>query len=518
MYSEKFLNIILIISVAIRCVSTDEYDSSLKYIVDYMKNYLSTYQVTVVVQLANNLTPFGSGIVTLITDEFSSIVIDIDVDYGIPVVRPYGNLWDRAKEQSKLKVALVEIHEKQDILLHLRMMIFHIITYSGRVRGKCMIFLINGKGQSLEHFLRFAWSLDFLDITVVEWVNTTQTQTLTTTETLDSEVLVHIFDPFQDKYTKERLSNTTNLLPCKARNLHGYRFRGIANAYPGVFFQEYFRNNEVKLMNYLTDGLNFTTVYPSVIHDAENESRGFFIDFDMKKARRRMKLAEKILLVTLYFVSIVMMTLTSDELLKMSMSKREVLRLTNLEELTDSSMSLHTDKRTRDFLSSFDDNYPKLQKIANRSIVVASSHEALKIFNPRAPLNLIFMILSESLAQSPHVVELQPDLYLTFLKENIATQMEFMTVRENFPLKERFAQFFLKLSESGLMMRHEKLKSLKWYSAIYADGRVRHMHTQYGPENDKDEEVSLNLRLLIILVPGYVLACIVLIWEIFFKS
>ncbi|KAJ8675133.1 hypothetical protein QAD02_010919 [Eretmocerus hayati] len=99
--------------------------------------------------------------------------------------------------------------------------------------------------------------------------------------------------------------------------------------------------------------------------------------------------------------------------------------------------------------------------------------------------------------------------------------MKFMPVRINFPLKRRFAEFFLKLSESGLMLHHETLEVSQWYSdenMRRARGEIPEMYKHYGPENDKDEEVSLNLRLLIILVPGYVLGCVVLIWEIFFQS
>ncbi|KAJ8675136.1 hypothetical protein QAD02_010922 [Eretmocerus hayati] len=145
-------------------------------------------------------------------DEFSCVVVD---DGAIEKISDTGSstkLWDEIADQSKLKVVIVEIHDEQEVLLEMRLVILHMTTYSENVRGKCIIFLINGRGQSLEPFLKFAWSRDFLDITAVEWANTTQTRTLAATENLASEVLVHIFNPFQDKYTQEKLSPDTDIL------------------------------------------------------------------------------------------------------------------------------------------------------------------------------------------------------------------------------------------------------------------------------------------------------------------
>ncbi|KAJ8675132.1 hypothetical protein QAD02_010918 [Eretmocerus hayati] len=550
MNSKKVLNSILVISLA-RCVLADQYDPSLKYIVDYMKNNLLTYQVTVTVTSAEGLCSFSSNIVKVMIDEFSSIVIDKDVCEGIPAVKPLENLWRRAIYQSKLKIVVLEISHMQNVLQELKYALFFLMKYSNNVRGKCIIFLINEGGQSLEPFLRFAWSWDFLDITVVEWVNTTETRTLAATEILASQVLVHIFDPFQDKYTKDRLSNTTDILPQKTKNLHGYNFYADLRGAPGSDVHRRHRESGVKPMKYLKDTLNFTLTYEgvnnsegsmtsaidfyrqnvshehpidiflnlqyfdprfnvshprdymlemsyyllslvdnaffyeyhfSILQEKTPEFKMSFnflttcvalsamglifllssrvMEFDKKiwspvkiaralmggtlEDRREIKLAEKILLITLYFVSIVMMTLTSDELLKMAMSTRDVLQCTTLDELADSRMTLHMEKKTSEVLSMFGENDPKLQKIANKSTVI--------------------------------------------------------------------------LSESGLIMHYKMLEISKWYTDINAYGAVREMYNHYGPDMDQEEEVSLTQRLLIILVPGYVLASIALIWEIFFQS
>ncbi|KAJ8675134.1 hypothetical protein QAD02_010920 [Eretmocerus hayati] len=451
--------------------STSEYDPSLKHIVDYMENNLSTYQVTVTFTSAKELGNLGSKIVESITDEFSSVLIDESVFEEIPAVKSLNNLWRRAIYQSKLKVVVMEVSHNRNILQELDSAIFFLMEYSPLVRGQCIIFLINGNGQSLEPFLRHAWSRDFLDLTVVEWVNTTQTWTLATTEILNSEVLIHLFNPFQDKYTKDKLSNTTDILPHKTRDLHGYHFYAISSGAPGFNFRKRYKKSDVESMEHLMDTLNFTLTYEGVNGSEDskvlladlyrpNASREHPVDFILSlvclkppdnsaedisafmnelvqylplfvdrysfkefhflvlqekiselrislnflttfvtlsamglifvlssrvmrfnkkiwspvkiaralmggtlESRRQMKLVEKILSTTLYFVSIVIMTMTSDELIKMSVSKREVLQCTTFEELVDSKMRLLTDKITSDYLLLFEKKYPKLQKI-----------------------------------------------------------------------------------------------------------------------------------------------------------
>ncbi|KAJ8675145.1 hypothetical protein QAD02_010931 [Eretmocerus hayati] len=626
MDSKKLFNFILILTMA-ECVLTDVCDPSLQQIINYMKSYLSTYQVTVVLdQSQPKLGLFGSNIMKVMIDEFSSVVVD---DGAIKKISDTGSstkLWDEIADQSKLKVGIVEIHDEQEVLLEMRLMIFYMKAYSRNVRGKCIIFLINGRGQSLEPFLRFAWSRDFLDLTVVEWVNKTQTRIFPATENLASEVLVHIFDPFQDKYTKERLSPNTDIFPRKTRNLHDYHLQmqvHVDRRKPGKLKTE----RDLALIFCLEEVLNFTIVYRYVEHDekqdrippgdiSENDAipqqrADFYFEFfhfwpesnitnggvkmnDVKiwlslavptsvfeeiqltimqkktteveislnflkicgvlvvmclifllssrmmkfderswstvkiaqallggplETRRRIRLGEKILLVTLYFVSIVMMTLTSDELIKMSINKHELLGCTTLEQLADSSTHSYTLKSTKDILLSYSgkDN-PKLQKIIDKSILVGSARELLSAAYSDASHNSVYGTLERVEPNNPHVIKFRPGIYLTQLRDTIATKAEYMPVRMNFPLRERFVKVLSRLSETGLIMYHETQNIGHMHNVWARRGLAPQMYPNYEPENDKDEEVFLNLRLLIILVPGYVLGCVVLIWEIFFQS
>ncbi|KAJ8675135.1 hypothetical protein QAD02_010921 [Eretmocerus hayati] len=641
MVSKKVVTIILILPV-VRCFSIYDYEPSVQYIIDYMKNNFSTYQVTVTSVSAEELSLFSLKIVKSITEKLPSVWIDASVIEKIPAVRQLGSLWDRTIDQSSLKIAMVEIYFSEYAFETLKSALLFLMSYSENVRGKCIIFLINGDGQSLEPFLRFAWSHDFLDLTVVEWAITFPTlaengtatfPTLTSTENEipPYDVFIHFFNPFQDKYTKDRLSNTTDIFPNKARNLHGYNFHAdprVSLELDGPINPE---KSEVQTpISYLIDTLNFTLTYGILKKYENNEfhpidlyrqnaSRGrpidfflhmvnlnpefnpsvkpldasaymneisysmlFLVDaatpfeyhfivlqeripeirislnflitfitlsgmglifllssrvmgFDKKiwstvriaralmggtlENRRQMKLAEKILLVTLYFVSIVMMTFTSDELIKMSVSRRDVFRLTTLEELADSRMGLYMDKRTFKAISWYGLNYPKLQKIANRSnTVIVSMDEILNVTFSRAPLNSIYLVLREIRTGFPHVIKTGPTLYQTHLKDVVATGMNFMVVRSNFPLKKRFGEFFLKLSESGLLMHDQMLELFRFYSERYAWGQIQEMHNHFRPDMDQEEELSLTQRLLIIILSGYALACIALIWEIFSKS
>ncbi|KAJ8675139.1 hypothetical protein QAD02_010925 [Eretmocerus hayati] len=626
MDSKKLFNIILILPI-VGCVLTIEYDSSLKYIVDYTKNNLPTYQVTVVIESVKKLDSFGSKIVKAMIDEFSSIVIDESVPHEIPAVRPFGNLWDQTIDQSKLKFVIVQIHNREDVLKELELALSFVMDYSENVRGKCIVFLINGRGQSLEPFLRFAWSHDFLDLTVIEWIYATPKMTLQSKDQPTYEVLIHLFNPFQDKYTKDKLSNDTDILPYKVRDLQGYILNVEAHIYKENIHRKRLEDTDFNLMIHLMESLNVAMNYTPVEHESEYDeilfgasythnvsheqptdlhlntwgflhanssltdssdqmnylrqelrflvytsifdeirlsllqektiefrfsfhfvttcgvlfamALTFFLSsrimrFDERswsvvkiirvlmggtlESRRQMKLGEKILLVTLYFVSIVMTTLTSDNLLQMSMSGREVLRCTTLDDLANPKIILFTNRFTREVLSAYSKVHPEMQKIVNRSIVVQSEDEAFNIFNPRAPSNSIYGFVNGNAPKFPQVIKFGQNLYLTDLVDNIMTPIKLMPVRKNFPLKERFAKFFLKLSESGLMMRNRKLLEQRQYRVSHAVGNAQQMYPHYGPENDEDVEVSLNQKLVIIILSGYALACIVLIWEIFFKS
>ncbi|KAJ8675126.1 hypothetical protein QAD02_010912 [Eretmocerus hayati] len=622
-----FLSVVLVTIVN----STPSQDSNpMAYIVDYMKENLSTYQVTVMAKSINALGPFSSSIVKIMIDEFSSVVVDSSVMDTIPTNRSYGNLWDRTSDQSKLKIGIIELQQGSDTLNELWEMLDFFIKYSEFVRGKCIIFLINGQGLDLESFLKFAWTKDFLDLTIVEWIGETSKKSLTSSKSTSYEIFIHVLNPFEKKYVKEVFTNNTDVLPDKLKNSHGHSLKTLimGDGWQDRYHQDKSGPKEideidgpdVHRIKLLSEALNFTAK-PKLLDYAELKSCGrngndscystidltpdifkfkpdrsirsameykslirynsftniympmlgkyrlylvqqrvtenhhsssFFIScgalvmvlmtflsfsrilkldnkiWSIPKVaqillggsiahQKDMNLKEKIILVTAYFTSIILMTIISDELLKMDLSKRGVLRFKTLQELADSSVKIRISNSTKNLLSNWGHYRPILQKIANQSIAL----KADKLGPNGTPLDKDDTSITgglvdyTSLEMYPSVASIDEKWFYTVIEEDVWSSAYFMRVRKNFPYKDRFSRVIPKLRETGLMVIYYR----RW-----VEDTVRHVgvkqstsalfHLHHNNENDIDIEIALEVKLMLIISMGYCIACINLAYEI----
>ncbi|KAJ8675144.1 hypothetical protein QAD02_010930 [Eretmocerus hayati] len=627
------LFIIISMVPMVKCDSIPEYEPALQHVVNYMKNNLLTYQVTVIVESVSSLSTFGANIVKVMVDEFSSIVVDYSVVEKIPAVRSFNNLWNQTADQSKLKIGIIEHRDGLDLLQELRSMIEFWMNYSDYVRGKCIIFFINGTGESIESFLRFAWSRDFLDLTIIEWINTTPRMFIASKEYVDCEVLIHTFNPFQDHYSRIKLTELADILPEKQQNLYGYPLRtkndlrsyyhldgvefGIfrlrswaeedqlsisyaMGAFNFTIIREFIgRNISDEVKNYEADINNatcreqfdfdsaldfrhyaigeyedsgvqmnrvkhesFTEISTSIrygtqlwimqrkVTETEISSNFLFtcgtllvmflifllfsrvMNFDKKiwsitkiakallggsmQYQRKMSLKEKIFLITLYFSSLIIITITSDELLKMSINKREVLRFRTLEEFIDSDVNLDVEEGTRDVLFHLGQVDSKMQEIANRTVLVEAIDEYMKKRDAHRTDNSVFGSLMTVPYHQHRFFKLDSsEWYATHLDGIIMSLDKFMFVRKNFPFRDRFGKFFRKLQETGLMMKYNREEVNRVCSFCFHKNPKEDAYKHYGPENDKSVEVSLKFRLLFIILTGYFSAFISFLWEVF---
>ncbi|KAJ8675130.1 hypothetical protein QAD02_010916 [Eretmocerus hayati] len=620
-------------SVACRVLKQDH--PLMIYIVDYIKRNLLTYQVTVVSKSTKKLGSFGSSIVKLMIDEFSSVVIDSSVVEESLKMETSEKLKRQIAHQSTLKIGIVELLQQSDPLQELSNFLEVLIMYNKNVRGKSIIFLINGNGQSLKQFFELAWSKDFLDITVIEWITQESKKTFRPEDFVCHGIFIHTFDPFNEKYTKEILSQNTSILPDKLRDLRGYQLRAniyengwlaeIDEDYSGTNELDRFHGDDIYRTKFLADALNFTTIskfirydewmscYQSVNNSCEYQcdflsnsvmmnsisfdedtinsmewvekfsstsvhtfmltgqrlyviqekiietriSKNFYIAcssiltilllflFFFSRILRlnvsswstlkifqalmgdaignqgEISLKEKIFSVTLYFTSIIMMTITSDELFNMSIDKRAVLRFKNLQELANSGESLHVTNDTRTQLLALGQHYHVLQKIADNSVASEINKPTLNNIPIDASSTSVYGAINEYSPQFfPVVGSLNKIWFANEIEEDIILNVDIMKVRENFPFKDRFEKILLRLIESGLLKHYSSreinliIRRISWNSRY--NSTIFYPH--HARENDTYEETPLNERLIIVILTGYCLAWIALGYEIFFEK
>ncbi|KAJ8675146.1 hypothetical protein QAD02_010932 [Eretmocerus hayati] len=691
---------------------------SLKRIItDYMKKNLSTYQVTVITKSANTLNSLGSSILKVMIDEFSSVVIDFEALSSTPGSTPPSKLWTQTADQSNLKIGIIEVNDRTNRDLEFQKMLESFINYSSWLRGKSIIFLTNGNAKGIfEKFVRYAWSQHFLDLTVVECVEETPKNGLQRMPDQEYLVFVHTFNPFRSEYYIDSLTEKTDILPDKLRDLHKYPLHVNAgeklDAFkPNEYLMEkkfdYLRyDDNIFRMEILADAMNFfpipifrsmdtsnnvpngkyivlepprmqsidpsshevsyklepaqnmmgideedktplsvienktspgernfdtisqvkridvpRSVWKNVFYNDKlfsssksyQKSTDFYlyaqrydlINDDTKPnvklirdlyssivrvpipsevrlsvtqrkvvetnvssynfltvcialvvmeliiflssrflkldknvwsvtkiahlllggsmtSQQRMSLRGKILLISVYFASIIMMTMTGDELLKMMLTSKKILRFKTLKELADSGLSLHVLNATKVDLLRYGQYNSHVQKIANHSMVVESARNFHDMISKDVTGALIYGVLvwPRKSPESPDVVSADGIIFETIIDDIITTETFSMKMRMNSPYIERFKALYLKMHDSGLL--HEYFEKFL-YRSIRSWFRSRATYSaasysRHGEKNDRDVDIPLQFKLKIIIMTGFFLSFVALVWEIFTKN
>ncbi|KAJ8675127.1 hypothetical protein QAD02_010913 [Eretmocerus hayati] len=501
------------------------------------------------------------------------------------------------------------------------------MKYSKYIRGKCIILLVNGDGQSLESFLRLAWSNDFLDLTVIEWIVEVPDKFLMGQDSVHYQAYIHVFNPFENKYSKDVLEKGTDVLPDKLKNLHGYELRTpilesgwvsrIDKNYKGTNDLDKFQGEDVQRTKLLSEILKFkaNTVFVPYkewvsdgLYDAikvsggdyttsvfvwepveNNETLAEYVEWtnnqststaylqSMSQTRlyviqqyvkepytsnsfilscsslatmilifssfsrilklngkiwsvakithvlmggsmdrqRGISFREKIFLITLYLTSIITMTITSDELLKMNLSKKQMLRFKTLQELADSGVSLRVTQRLKAELLDWGRHNHILKKIADQAIESESVAPLLGDILANTTSTWVYAgTVHEFCDWLSHVDSLDGLWFATVIDENIESRIKTMRFREYAPYKNRFVEMTTKLIESGLMTAYLRQDASDYSRDLWRYGVVpRNDPARHRQENDKEVEMPIINRLILILSIGYCLACLALSYE-----
>ncbi|KAJ8675942.1 hypothetical protein QAD02_011728 [Eretmocerus hayati] len=238
------------------------------------------------------------------------------------------------------------------------------------------------------------------------------------------------------------------------------------------------------------------------------------------ESQSRIRLPEKILLMNLYAVSFVMITLTQDELLEISLSQRQLLKFKTLQDIADSAVNLRVNNFTRQLLLKYGEHHPTLEKIATRSIITDD-------FDPynESGLNAdIDGAIYGYTGCNPH--DIFPNVYnnddiwfITTIEEHISMHLPVLVVRKNLPLRDSFETVLQKSFERGLMSGYAKIH-LDHFFRLSLNQSSKNMEVQSHntSENDKVIEMPLNDRLVIIISIGYLLSAVTLTSEIIIKK
>ncbi|KAJ8680369.1 hypothetical protein QAD02_016156 [Eretmocerus hayati] len=199
-------------------------------------------------------------------------------------------------EEKFLKIGFVDLQNHQNVTEELVSLLDFIEEFNPIVRGHHLILLFNFGEDSLENFLRFAWSKGFLDLTVVSWAKNSYNKILASDENSSNcKSLVHLFNPFLNEYSISVLEKETNFMPNKLKKLNGYQlstqFSGhlmhvMANEwYRGPEFWNMLFGFDVSITKALAEAMNFSAVPQFVIGDRG----GIFKRFNVTNTNRVVK-------------------------------------------------------------------------------------------------------------------------------------------------------------------------------------------------------------------------------------
>ncbi|KAJ8675097.1 hypothetical protein QAD02_010883 [Eretmocerus hayati] len=230
-------------------------DTSIGYIIGDIQENLAPYKVNVIIPSLTQLSSLAGKIVEQANEEFASANVDYEnlskiLNANLTESELESHGYDRILERLSLTMAIVESKNESKTLRNMFTVLKHFHILNPLTRGKYLINLITEQSLDLEPFFRKAWSEQFLDLTVLEWIQTNESKaTETKSMEIDYSIRVHSFNPFNDTFHTEILNERTQLFPDKVSDLYGH----------SIYVDEFHFKNRV--IESAVDLLNVTMVY-----------------------------------------------------------------------------------------------------------------------------------------------------------------------------------------------------------------------------------------------------------------
>ncbi|KAJ8681123.1 hypothetical protein QAD02_016910 [Eretmocerus hayati] len=245
-------------------------DTVMNYLTKYITQNVSVQKVNLLCESSEESTSLATEFALHLGVDLSLEISDLEL-WWRPKNASIENLslttlMARVSERHNLAMGIIDIRNGVDVFKKLKsqLTLFKQVS-AGQYRCRCLLILINHEWDEFEKFLFYAWSWKFLDLTIIELIRSSPIgpPSLASKPHEDDTAVVHMYNPFFEKYTKNLLTADTDLFPKKTKDLNGYPLRVRAHTYKELSYKiknppELNTGHDHQLLLAVADRLNVT--------------------------------------------------------------------------------------------------------------------------------------------------------------------------------------------------------------------------------------------------------------------
>ena len=181
-----------------------------------------------------------------IMNQYASFTISID-DIGNSFKKNY--LLEDSNAIHSMRILFLDEYGNENITKYLIEFIKFLNDFTLKSpRPKCLIIVMHKESNScFLKFFQFAWESKYLDISIIEYFDIEVEKNILGQGTInDTNLVIHHYNPFNEKYTKQILEDNTDLFPEKLKNLYGYSLDvGVTDWFPQVLLRKNYTENTI---------------------------------------------------------------------------------------------------------------------------------------------------------------------------------------------------------------------------------------------------------------------------------
>ncbi|KAJ8666962.1 hypothetical protein QAD02_008624 [Eretmocerus hayati] len=206
-------------------------DTAVDRVFQQIKYNLSPYKIVVIAETLNNLSPLSRKIIQRADEDCGAMISDYD---GIGQMNDYHEVDLKSPTYefsilgpSALVISIVETRHKFDLSSKMRTVLEKFDEQKSFGTSKFLINLITDQTFDSDNILRASWSeYRFVDTTIIQWIPNDHIQgtTINVTHELSHQVFVYSYNPFNNTFRAETLTDGTELFPEKLKDLHEFPF------------------------------------------------------------------------------------------------------------------------------------------------------------------------------------------------------------------------------------------------------------------------------------------------------
>ncbi|KAJ8670469.1 hypothetical protein QAD02_001728 [Eretmocerus hayati] len=221
----------------ISCTELIGESAAVNHIANYIRNNLTAHKVNIVIECVQQLSPSANSIIQKVSGGFPSEVFDFKTatknNSSELSQMPLSTIQKMVSERYNLVIGVLEIRSGNDTFKQLKNLSGIVKAFIRDYHSKFLILVLNSKCGEFERFLRAAWTWRFLDLTIIELIESTSNRSTEWFETRNNDTfgVVHEFNPFFNEYRVQQLTIESVLFPDKSKDFNGYTFRAMVYKY-----------------------------------------------------------------------------------------------------------------------------------------------------------------------------------------------------------------------------------------------------------------------------------------------